>query len=59
MQLLFVCYYVSLDVFASGVWATFAGLRDQSLRELAVPDWSPRSSRPEPQGPLMRIRGLF
>ena len=26
---------VSLDVFASGVWATFAGLRDPSLRELA------------------------
>ena len=35
MQLLFVFYYVSLDVFASGVWATFAGLRDPSLRELA------------------------
>ena len=30
-----VFYYVSLDVFASGVWATFAGLRDSSLRELA------------------------
>lgn len=30
-----VFYYVSLDVFASGVWATFAGLRDPSLRELA------------------------
>ena len=35
MQLLFVFYYVSLDVFVSGVWATFAGLRDPSLRELA------------------------
>ena len=35
MQLLFVFFYVSLDVFASGVWATFAGLRDPSLRELA------------------------
>ena len=35
MQLLFVFYYVSLNVFASGVWATFAGLRDPSLRELA------------------------
>ena len=35
MQLLFVFYYVSLGVFASGVWATFAGLRDPSLRELA------------------------
>ena len=35
MQVLFVFYYVSLDVFASGVWATFAGLRDPSLRELA------------------------
>ena len=32
---LFVFYYVSLDVFASGVWATFAGLRDPSWRELA------------------------
>ena len=30
---LFCC--VSLDVFASGVWATFAGFRDLSLRELA------------------------
>ena len=35
MQLLFVFYYVSLDVFVSGVWATSAGLRDPSLRELA------------------------
>ena len=35
MQSLFVFCYVSLDVFASGVWATFAGLRDPSLRELA------------------------
>ena len=35
MQLLFVFDYVSLDVFASGVWATFAGLRDPYLRELA------------------------
>ena len=35
MQLLFLFYYVSLDVFASRVWATFAGLRDPSLRELA------------------------
>ena len=35
MQLLLVFYYVSLDVFASGVWATFADLRDPSLRELA------------------------
>ena len=35
MQLLFVFLYVSLDVFASGVWATFTGLRDPSLRELA------------------------
>ena len=33
MQLLFV-FYVSLEVFASGVWTTFAGLRDPSLREL-------------------------
>ena len=35
MQLFFVFYCVSLDVFASGIWATFAGLRDLSLRELA------------------------
>ena len=35
MQWLFVFYYVSLDVFASGVWGTFAGLRDPSLKELA------------------------
>ena len=35
--MLFVFYYVSLDVFASGVWAeySFAGLRDPSLREFA------------------------
>ena len=35
MQLLFVFYYVSLDVFAPGVWATFAGLHDPFLRKLA------------------------
>ena len=35
MQLLVVLNYVSIDVFASGVWAMFAGLRDPSLRELA------------------------
>ena len=35
VELLFVFYYVSLDVFASGVWAAFAGLCDLSLRELA------------------------
>ena len=28
-------FYVSLDVFASGVWATFTGLHDPSLRGLA------------------------
>ena len=56
MQLLFVFYYVSLDVFASGVWATFAGLRDPSLRELAS---RLASTVTGPQGPLMRIGGLF
>ena len=30
-----VFYYVSLDVFASRVWATFAGLGDPSFRRLA------------------------
>ena len=35
MQLLFVLFYASLDVFAPGVWATLAGLRDLPLRELA------------------------
>ena len=33
--MLFFLYYASLDVFASGVWATLAGFRDPSLRELA------------------------
>ena len=31
----FLFCYILLDVLASGVWATFAGLRDPSLRELA------------------------
>ena len=35
MQFSFVLYYVSLDVFATGVWVTFAGLHDPSLRDLA------------------------
>ena len=35
MQLFFVLYHVSLDALASGLWATFVGLRDPSLRGLA------------------------